>query len=573
MFVFDFEVFMYDWLVVFKDITTKEYTKIINNVTELETFYKKNKDKIFFGYNSKNFDNIIFDAVLSGIEPYSVMLLLFKDVPIYNIYKTFRITRHKLNTFDLMQDILGMSLKEAEGYMGMSVEETTVPFDLDRKLNDLELRDVLKYCTHDVDATEQLLNVRQDYIKSKMNLCKLFNLPMSCLDKTNAGLASIILNAKRKEFDDEFEYTLPPEIQINSLNYKKILDLYIGHKLDYRNKLKIDIAGVPHILAYGGIHGAIDNFVYNDELWLIDAASFYPTMMIKYGFVSRSLDDIKKYEEIYYERLAAKKAGDIAKADALKLTLNTAYGAMKSKFNNMYDPKMANAICITGQLLLVDLIEKIEPYCKLVQSNTDGIMVIPLNKEKIKEEISKWEERTHIIAEVEVCTGVWQKDVNNYIITFENGKIKAIGGYVTNIKANRVNPLKHLGSARVVDLAVVNYFVKGISVEETINNHNELVDFQIITKTGPSYDSTYWRHKNGEIKVNKVNRVFATKHEGYGNLFKTKTENGVIIRKDSIASLPAHCYVDNEATMKIEYIDRQYYIDLANKRISDFKEK
>ena len=575
MFVFDFEVFMYDWLVVFKDVQTKEYITIINDIDALQKFHDKNKNKIFFGYNSKNFDNIIYDAILSGADPYAVMLMLFKETPLPTIYKTFKMKYYRPNTFDLMQDILGMSLKEAEGYMGMSVEESTVDFNIERKLTEQEIKDVLKYCIHDVDATEKLITYRQGYIRSKMNVCKLFNLPLTCLDKTNASLSALILEAKKTDYDDELIYDLPDEVILNNPEYRKILNLYVGRELNYKEKLKINIAGVPHILAYGGIHGAIENFEYQGELWQIDAASYYPTLMIQYNYVSRNLKDISKYAELYHTRIAAKKT-DKAKAEALKLLLNTAYGAMKSKFNNMYDPKMANSVCITGQLLLVDLIEKIEPYCKLVQSNTDGIVVIPYDKEKLKEIIEQWQKRTRITLEVDICTGIWQKDVNNYIMKFENGKIKTKGAYVTQYLpvgdiGRGTNILRNSG--RIIDIAVVNYFIYGTSPEETIMNHDILSDFQIITKTGSNYTGTYWRHKEGDIKVNKVNRVYATKHQGYGNLYKTKINPDGTIRKDSIANLPEHCYVDNEGIMKLEYVDRDYYIKLAKKRISDFKDK
>jgi hypothetical protein len=575
MFIFDFEVFMYDWMVVFKNVQTKQYTKIINDIQALTDFHEKNKTKIFFGYNNKAFDNIIYDAILSGADPYGVMLLLFKETPLPTIYKTFKMKYYRPNTFDLMQDILGMSLKEAEGYMKMSVEESSVDFDISRKLTDKELEEVLQYCVHDVDATEMLLGYRQAYVRSKMNVCKLFNLSLSCLDKTNASLSALILDAKKGEYDDELTYDLPNEVIIENPEYRKCLDLYVNRELDYKQKLKIDIAGVPHILAYGGIHGAIENFEYKGELWQIDAASYYPTLMIQYNYISRNLKDVSKYKELYYTRLEAKKT-DKPKAEALKLLLNTAYGAMKSKFNNMYDPKMANSVCITGQLLLVDLIEKIEPYCKLVQSNTDGIMVIPYDKERLKEEVDKWQQRTRITAEIDICTGIWQKDVNNYVMQFENGKIKTKGAYVTQYL-----PVGDLGrgtnilrnSGRIMDIAVANYFIYGTSPEETILNHDVLSDFQIITKTGSTYTGTYWKHKDGDKKVNKVNRVYATQHQGYGNLYKTKINPDGTIRKDSIASLPEHCYVDNEGIMKIEYVDREYYINLAKKRISDFKSK
>jgi hypothetical protein len=575
VFIFDFEVFMYDWLVVFKNVQTNEYITIVNDVKALKEFHEKNKEKIFFGYNNKSFDNIIFNAILSDADPYGVMLLLFKEAPLPAIYNTFKIKYHQLNTFDLMQDILGMSLKEAEGYMQMSVEESTIDFDIDRRLTDNEIKEVISYCVHDVDATEMLLKYRQGYVRSKMNVCKLFSLPLSCLDKTNASLAALILDAKKAKYDDELTYDLPDEVIISNPKYKKCLDLYVNRELDYKEKLKIDIAGVPHLLAYGGIHGAIENFEYQGEMWQIDAASYYPTLMIQYHYVSRNLKDISKYAELYHTRIEAKK-NDKPKAEALKLLLNTAYGAMKSKFNNMYDPKMANSVCITGQLLLVDLIEKIEPYCTLVQSNTDGIMVIPKDKDKLTKIIDDWQIRTRIKLEVDTCLGIWQKDVNNYIMKFEGGKIKTKGAYVTQFPpvgdlSRGTNILRNSG--RIIDIAVVNYFVNNIMPEDTILKHNILSDFQIITKTGSTYTDTFWKHKDGDKKVNKVNRVFATKHQGYSNLYKTKINPDGTIRKDSIANLPEHCYVDNEAKMQIEYVDRQYYIDLAKKRISDFRDK
>ena len=53
-----------------------------------------------------------------------------------------------------MQDILGMSLKEAEGYMGMSVEESKIDFNIDTPLTSGQIEETIKVLYHDVDATE-----------------------------------------------------------------------------------------------------------------------------------------------------------------------------------------------------------------------------------------------------------------------------------------------------------------------------------------------------------------------------------------------------------------------------------
>lgn len=575
MLIFDFEVFMYDWLVIFKDISSQEYTIIINDKEKLQNFYEKNKKKIWIGYNNKSYDNTILAGILSNVDPYTISTMIIKERPIYSIYKLLEIKKLELISMDLMQDVLGMSLKEAEGYMNMSVEESNIPFDIERKLTEHEIKETIKYCKHDVDATEQLLQYRQSYISAKMNLCKLFNISLDNLDKTNAGLVGIVLDAHKQDRDDELIYDLPKEVVINNPKYRKILDLYIGHELNYENKMTIDIAGVPHILAYGGIHASKDNFFYKGEMWHIDVNSFYPSLMIQYNFHSRNIKDPQKFIDIYNKRIEAKKAGNKTLAGTLKLVINTTYGCMKSKYSSLYDPKMANQVCITGQLLFVDLIEKLEPYITLIQSNTDGIIVIPHNKDKIKEILDEWQTRTKMTVGIDVYTKIYQKDVNNYIIEDDKGNIEVKGGYVSQFYQNEKDAgLRN--TSRIVDFAIVNYFLNGIKPEETIFTCNDKSMFQIITKTGGTYDATYWKSSTGTKLVNKVNRVFASKNKLHGNLYKSKQVNKktgeTVTQYDSIASLPDHCIVDNKNNLLINAIDKQWYVDIAYKKINDFKE-
>ena len=573
MFVFDCEVFKYNWLFVFKKVSTGEYIIIKDNVEELRKFYETNKNSLFIGFNNNSYDNIILNGILSDVDPFEINRMIIGGKQRWIVEKALGIKTFKLKSMDLMQDILGMSLKEAEGYMEMSIEESSVDFNIDRPLTNEEIEETIFYCKHDVDATERLLNIRSPYIKSKMNLVKMFGLDVIHLNNTNAKLCSTILNASRKNHDDELTYDLPKELILNKEEYRKILDLYTNGQLDYTKKLKVNVAGVEHIYAYGGLHGAIENFQYRGEMWQIDAASYYPTLMIEYNYMSRNLKDSGKFEEIYHTRLAAKKT-DKPKADALKLVINTTYGAMKSQYNDLYDAKMANQVCITGQLFLTDLIEKIEPYCKLVQSNTDGILIIPYDKDKILEEVKKVEERTRVTFEIDKCCGVWQKDVNNYIMLFDDGHVKTKGAYVSQYGGARIQNNGFKNSGRILDEAVVEYFTKGIHPIDTIMNCDNKYMFQLITKTGGTYTDTFWKSENGDIKVNKVNRVYASKNDKNGNLYKTKIvekNNEQIIRKDSIANLPDHCIIDNKDALTINDIDKQWYVELAIKRIKDFE--
>lgn len=573
MFVFDCEVFKYNWLFVFKRVSTGEYTIILDDKDKLRKFCEENNKALFIGFNNITYDNIILSSILSNVDPAETNRLIIEGKQRWLIQKALGIKEYNFKSMDLMQDILGMSLKEAEGYMCMSIEESDVDFEIDRPLTKEEIEKTIFYCKHDVDATEKLLEIRSPYIKSKMLLVKMFNLNSNNLMFTNARLCSTILNANRKTYDDEMIYDLPKELILTKPEYREILKLYTNGPLDYTKKIKVNIAGVEHIFAYGGLHGALENFEYRGEMWQIDATSYYPTLMIQYDYMSRNLKDSSKFEEIYKTRIAAKKV-DKAKANALKLIINTTYGAMKSEYNDLYDAKMANQVCITGQLFLTDLIEKIEPYCKLVQSNTDGILIIPYDKDKILEEVHKVEERIRVKFEIDKCSGVWQKDVNNYIMSFEDGHVKTKGAYVSQFGGARQQTNGYKNSGRILDEAVVNYFVNGIHPIDTIMNCNDKYMFQLITKTGGSYTNTYWKSSTGDIKVNKVNRVYASKDSNQGNLYKTKTvEKNEIktIRKDSIANIPEHCIVDNADKINIEDIDKNWYIQVALKRIADFK--
>ena len=550
MLVLDFEVFKYDWLVVIYDIKNKEYTTIINNKNKLQEFYNNHQTELYITYNGNHYDYSILRAILSDVDPYLVSKLIVADgKKPWLIEKSLKIKQISLNTCDLMVDLLGISLKELEAYMEMSIEESDVSFDLDRKLTQEEIDITVKYCKHDVDATTKFLEDRAGYIKSKFILMNMFNLPKRILSMTSAQIAATVLQAQRIDRkEDALIYNFPDTLVLNK--YNQMLPMY-QKQLDYRDKFILNVAGVDHLYSYGGLHGAIPNFSYIGEMWQIDATSYYPTMILQYNYI-RNIKDFERYRYIYEERVRQKKLNkDIS--SALKLVLNSTFGAFKASFNDFFDEHMSNQICISGQLFITDLIEKIEPYCKLVHTNTDGMLIIPYDKDKIKEELDKFEKRTRIKFEIDVCNSIYQKDVNNYLITFEDGHIKSKGGYVGQY--NRKGADRNV--MQICDIAIVDYFAKHIPVEKTINECQDIFKFQIITKTGGTYGHTYWNSKNGDIEIQRINRVYASKDKEHGNIFKTKIDlKSGKLRKDSVANVPEHSIVDNDNKLTINDIDK-----------------
>jgi hypothetical protein len=562
---YDFEVFKEDWLVVIIDHETNKGKVIINDADMLKKYYNMFKNEIWIGYNSRGYDQYILKGILLGMNPYYISQKLIVDgVKGHNIVREgYKIP---LNNFDITTGF--HSLKQLEGFMGSRIKETSVSFDIDRKLTVEEIKEVVEYCVHDDRQTIEVFENRIEEFESQLQLIEAFNLDMKQFTKTKAQISAHILGAeKTPERGDEFELVFPDTLRIEK--YSHIVDWYKNpENMDYKKKLKIKVAGVEHIFGWGGLHAAIPKYKDEGIILCCDVASLYPSIMIEYGFLSRNVKEPDKFREIRDTRLELKKKKDPKQAP-LKIVINATFGASKDQYNPLYDPLMANNVCVAGQLLLLDLIEKIEPYCKVAQSNTDGIFM-KVEKESdieiIKEVAKEWETRTRLDLEWDVFEKIYQKDVNNYIIIDKNGKYKSKGAYV-----KKLNNLDY--DLPIVNQALINYFTKDIPLADTINSCDKLREFQKIVKVS----SKYLRALHGEETLpEKVLRVFADKREDAQGVFKVKLKMKDGVEQEvaeKIGNTPERCFIDNDNVkdkLIPEYLDKQYYIDMAQKRLNDF---
>ena len=269
--------------------------------------------------------------------------------------------------------------------------------------------------------------------------------------------------------------------------------------------------------------------------------------------------------------MKAKAAGDTATANALKLVVNTTYGASLNKYNDLCDPLMGRSVCITGQLFLLELAQhlyKDVADLRIVQLNTDGIMIEFDDSQygQVQEILNEWQSRTGFELEEDSIAQIAQKDVNNYVEVQPSGKFKTKGGYLVRgiapAGAFNVN-----NNATIVAKALVEYFVHGTPPEDTINTCDDIFQFQIIAKAGAKYREAYHMVDGEKVPVQKVNRIYATTDPRYGKLFKVKAENDA---EAKIEMLPEHCIIDNDNHLSIADVDKQFYIDMAKKRINDF---
>ena len=587
-FTYDTEVFAHDFVVVFKDKETGERIIFHNDNLAVKEFISD--DAIYCGFNTKHYDQYILKAICAGFSPEDVKLVNdwiigggqgWQCPLLDGVYFRF-------NNVDIMDDMqMGLSLKAIEGHLGMSIEETEVDFNLDRHLTREELELTIKYCIHDVDATEELTSLRKNYLDNKMYLGGLKGVePTRALAMTNAKLTAAYLDASstleiEEMARDERDYKYPENLRKEYIPQKvlgffnRLYDKSISDDELFKSKLNIEVGGCPVTLGFGGIHGAIP-FHQEEEkdgrlIRNYDVASYYPHLMVYYGYTSRNIPNPQIYADMLEKRMKAKKSGDIATANALKLVANTTYGAGLNKYNDLYDPLMGRSVCITGQLFLLELSQHLIAECstlRIVQLNTDGIMVSFDQSEydKVLTITKEWEQRTRFELEEDRIKRIVQKDVNNYVEIPYEGKPKIKGGYLVRgiapAGAFNVN-----NNATIVAKAIVDYFTKGTEVETTIDECDDIFQFQLIAKAGSKYREAYHLVDGKKESVQKVNRVYATNDTRYGKLFKIKAENDSTAK---IEMLPEHCIIDNDNKLTIESVDKTWYIELAKKRINDF---
>lgn len=583
-YTYDVEVFAYDFIVVFKSKRTGEYTIFHNDNDGVRNFITDTA--IYCGFNTKHYDQYIIKAICGGLSIEEIKQVndwiiaggQGWECPFLNgIYFRF-------NNVDVMDDMqMGLSLKAIEGHLGLNIEETEVDFNLDRPLTPKEIALTIKYCKHDVDCTERLTDLRENYLKNKIYLGGLKDIDeVKALRMTNAKLTAAYLDARREiEFDDEREYKYPTNLRREYIPdevfyfFDRLFDPDISDNDLFKSKLNIYAGDCPVTLGFGGIHGAIPNYreeVSNDRLIRnYDVASYYPHLMTVCGYTSRNIPKPQIYADMLEQRMKAKKSGDTSTANALKLVANTTYGAMLNKYNDLFDPLMGRSVCITGQLFLLELANHLTADCKtlkIVQLNTDGVMVSfdESEYERVLEITNEWQERTGFELEEDKIESIAQKDVNNYVEIPCEGKPKIKGGYLVRgiapAGAFNVN-----NNATIVAKAIVEYFVNGTSPEETINDCNDIFAFQIIAKAGSKYKEAYHIVDGEKQPIQKVNRVYATADTRYGKLFKVKAENDSTAK---IEMLPEHCIIDNDNHLTIDAVDKTFYIEMARKRTNDF---
>ena len=507
--VHDYETFPDDTHLTMLDVATGRVWSIwgCDEIRRtLRTVFLRDESVVLVGFNNKGFDNKLTDAILAGADEASVKRLSDQlinavgqlDLPWRSsetgrgrpdwVGRTFDIGfdigQRKIGTPPNEKKIPEIGLKRWERLNGYNVVHCDVPFDR-RSLSKTDRAKVARYCLYDVCATALLLLSNSKTGDACWDSC--LNARRVLVDDygskgvnwemTKPRITGIVLNAREENFDvppdwENQRYVVPKEIRI--WKHRDILKAYSANTYGQLRAMSSrksggtgvvlkDVCGVPHVYGIGGVHGCPSG-VWSQKgggIWSVDAASLYPNIMRHYGFLSRRVigDDRKLFGDLIDLRTKVYKPAGDKRAEGLKLCLNGSFGSMGFEKSEMYDPVNFCCVTITGQLLMTDLLERLERHIELVQSNTDGIFFRLRNRSEtamlqIRQIVEAFERRTHLEMEWKEFERMYQRDISNYVAREVpkagkpdgSGKVKTKGTWY-NIKHCTVLPYTY--AARV----------------------------------------------------------------------------------------------------------------------------
>lgn len=453
-----------------------------------------------------------------------------KKVTPFDIEKKYRIQIGKYNHIDLFNVCPvngGVSANPAslKLYSGRLHAERMqdLPFPETHILTAEDAAIVRPYCCNDLANTELLFNELAPELKLRMEMSEEYGLDLR--SRSDAQIAEAVINSELQKVlgyyprkptlsaDLVLQYNAPDFISYRSQQLRDMFEVVKGARFyldglgspimpEEIDKLKVKIGSSVYKLGMGGLHSTEKKTAHKatDEIILADndVESFYPRIILNQRLFPSHLGEafLQVYNQIVETRIhakseaaKAKKAGDKAGAkrwktiaDSLKITINGSFGKLGNKYSTLYAPQLMLQVTITGQLVLLMLIEMLEEAgISVISGNTDGI-VSKYHKDRhndVRAIIAEWEKLTNFKTEETRYSAVYSRDVNSYVAIKTDGGdeearflderlgVKTKGAYCERGSAlNSI--LSKNPEALVCSDAVISFLKNGTPIEKTI---------------------------------------------------------------------------------------------------------
>lgn len=394
---------------------------------------------------------------------------------------------------------------------------------------------------------------------ANQSIAKLKN--MQTTARSSINLADCIpswANFKTKEFNDikhKFQSTIITQIKDSfdeSIYFR-------GNKLDY---------GV------GGLHSSKVGIFNSDDEYIIvdqDVSSLYPSLGVTLKLYPEHLGPI--FTDIYKNNIVDVRLAEKAKPKELrdnviiegyKKAANAIYGKSNEENSIFYDPLYTAKITVGGQMFIslwIETLYRFIPEFELIQANTDGLTYkIPRSQLNNIDVVTRWMTKlTGLQIENNYYSKMIIRDVNNYIAQYEDGHLKLKGCFEIDKDIYKDH------SMRIIPIALKEYFINGVPIDQTIKNHKDILDFCLRLKITRDNMATFSvLNTDGTIsstQLSRTTRYYISNQLGAGILTKFSNDGSKTNINAGYTAVLFNKYKELD-NYNINYL---FYIQEANK--------
>lgn len=578
--------------------------------------------KLLIGYNSIRFDNLLIDFMyiikdtILGNPAYGITklkTLANEIISNNNIY--FKYFNDELKAFQefytsidllmaLFETVNKKSLKQAAiNIKWYRIED--LPMHPDAFVSKEDFSKIFDYNMNDVLITRALHIHKTKEIQLRIKIGAKYSVNVlssnrsTTADKLMAKFYSQYTGLRYFQFKDlrtirtkvDFIDIINPKIYFKDPILQKVLDdlknttFYIGREFEktiiYKDK--------GYTLATGGLH-SIDRpgwFETTDDIIIRDAdvSSYYPRLIENEGVCPSHIAPVAfasivhmiTNDRIEYKHKAKqlKKQGLYTEAedyqvaaDALKIVANSGLFGKLGYDGWLHDYKAFYQVTLNGQLYLMMLIEQLEANgIEVISANTDGVLSkFTKDKSEIYGVItSNWQAYTKLELEFADYLRYVRTSVNDYIAIKKEWSdnpdvedaIKRKGDFQTEVELSKAF------NAPIVAIAIDNFIVNNVPINDTILNHKDIYDFCISVKTGNEFKKQLHDYKNGQFIIEELSknlRYFVSTNGG--TLIKSNGDKIINMNKGFLVTPFNNFYKVSD--IKEYNINYQYYIKRCN---------
>lgn len=520
------------------------------------------------GFNNLNFDSQVIQYILNNNinwnnlngEEVSKLIYDYSQITINKMnnggfadYPEWKLTISQMDLFKIWHfdnKAKMTSLKWIEYMIDMeNIEEMPIKHYEYIKLE--QIQSILDYNLNDVIATHKLYEITKgntdislykgvDKIQLRVDIGNQFGL--KCINFNDVKIGDQInkssyctLSGKDKKSLPvpnkniklfKFKDCFPSYMKFQTLEFNNFINALSNVEVDLNKKQEFQFTynGTTYLIAKGGLHSKdksrlvkpLENEILRDA----DVGSMYPNAIRKRKLYPNHLGNewLIGYTDIIQKRLDSKSLYKKTKEtkyqaiqEAYKLALNGGgFGKTNEESSWQYDPFVTMCTTIGSQIDLLMLIESLEINgIHIISANTDGIVCLfDKSLDSIYYQVCKnWEKLVDNadLGQLEYIDYklLAQTSVNDYIAIKLNGESKTKGDFVSEFELHKNK------SARIIPLALQEYFINSVPIEQTIKNHQNIFDFCLGVKSiGNNKLISLDVKSQIEIPLQKINRYY-----------------------------------------------------------------